>query len=55
MTCNADDATIDSAMISMGKSLSKQVIAEGVETPVQSAFLLALHAMRVKAIISVVR
>lgn len=43
MTCNADDATIVSAMISMRKSLSKQVIAEGVETPEQSAFLLALH------------
>ncbi|MGZ7124107.1 MAG: EAL domain-containing protein [Halobacteriota archaeon] len=39
MTSNADDATIVSAMISMGKSLNKQVIAEGV----QSAFLLALN------------
>ena len=43
MTSNPDDATIVSAVISMGKSLKKRVIAEGVETPQQYAFLLAQH------------
>ncbi|MGZ4990879.1 MAG: putative bifunctional diguanylate cyclase/phosphodiesterase [Methylobacter sp.] len=43
MTSNPEDATIVSAVISMGTSLKKQVIAEGVETPEQSAFLHAQH------------
>lgn len=38
---NTDDATIVSAVINMGKSLKKRVIAEGVETPDQYAFLIA--------------
>ena len=36
---NADDASIVSAMISMGKNLRVRVVAEGVETPEQLAFL----------------
>lgn len=43
ITSNPDDATIVSAVISMGKSLKQRVIAEGVETPEQYAFLLAHH------------
>lgn len=38
---NPDDATIVQAVISMGKSLHKRVIAEGVETQQQYEFLLA--------------
>ena len=36
---NADDATVVSAVIGMGRSLKQRVIAEGVETPEQLAFL----------------
>jgi diguanylate cyclase (GGDEF)-like protein len=41
MSSNADDATIVSAVIGMGKSLKKRIIAEGVETQEQCAFLKA--------------
>ena len=41
MGANPDDATIVSAVISMGKSLKQRVIAEGVETSEQYGFLRA--------------
>lgn len=41
MSGNPDDATIVSAVISMGKSLRQRVIAEGVETSEQYGFLRA--------------
>jgi diguanylate cyclase (GGDEF)-like protein/PAS domain S-box-containing protein len=40
---DVDDASIVSAMIGMGKSLKQRVIAEGVETEAQLAFLRTLH------------
>ncbi|MEO8767787.1 MAG: EAL domain-containing protein [Nitrosospira sp.] len=43
MTSNPDHATIVSTVISLGKSLKLRLIAEGVETPEQHAFLLAQH------------
>ena len=36
---DTDDATIVSAVIAMGRSLKQRVVAEGVETPEQLAFL----------------
>jgi EAL domain-containing protein (putative c-di-GMP-specific phosphodiesterase class I) len=39
---NPDDASIVSAVINMGKSLRKRVIAEGIETAEQLALLRAL-------------
>lgn len=41
LSTNPDDATIVQAVISMGKSLHQRVIAEGVETQEQYAFLKA--------------
>ena len=41
ITSKPDDATIVSAVISMGKNLKHSVIAEGVETAEQYAFLRA--------------
>ncbi len=43
VTSNPNDAIIVSTVISMGKSLKQHIIAEGVETPEQYAFLLAQH------------
>jgi diguanylate cyclase len=39
ITVDSDDATIISAMIDIGKSLKRRVIAEGVETREQLDFL----------------
>jgi diguanylate cyclase len=43
ITSNPDDATIVSAVINMGRSLKQRVIAEGVETREQFAFLQSQH------------
>jgi diguanylate cyclase (GGDEF)-like protein/PAS domain S-box-containing protein len=43
ITTDPDDAPIVSAAISMGRSLKQRVIAEGVETQEQFAFLQAQH------------
>ena len=40
---DADDATIVAAVIGTGKTLKQRVIAEGVETQEQLAFLQARH------------
>jgi len=40
---DTDDANIVAAVIGMGKSLKQRVIAEGVETDAQLAFLLDRH------------
>jgi EAL domain-containing protein (putative c-di-GMP-specific phosphodiesterase class I) len=42
-SCTVGAALIVSAVIGMGKSLRHRVIAEGVETPEQLAFLQAQH------------
>jgi len=41
ITDDPDDSSIVSAIIVMGKSLKQRVIAEGIETEAQLAFLLA--------------
>jgi len=43
ITTDPDDAIIVSAMIGMGRNLKQRVIAEGIETPEQLAFLRAKH------------
>jgi diguanylate cyclase (GGDEF)-like protein/PAS domain S-box-containing protein len=45
ITTDPDNAPIVSAAISMGKNLRQRVIAEGVETPEQLAFLRAQHCV----------
>ena len=43
MSSNTDDASIVNAVVSMGKSLRKRIIAEGVESAEQYDCLLALQ------------
>jgi EAL domain-containing protein (putative c-di-GMP-specific phosphodiesterase class I) len=39
LATDADDASIVSSIVDMGKNLNMRVVAEGVETPEQCAFL----------------
>lgn len=43
VTADSDDSTIVNAIISMGKSLKYLVVAEGIETPGQKAYLQSHH------------
>jgi EAL domain-containing protein (putative c-di-GMP-specific phosphodiesterase class I) len=43
ITADSDDCSIVSAIIGMGRNLKQRVIAEGIETPEQLAFLQARH------------
>ena len=43
ITADPDDSTIVSAIIDMGKNLKQRVIAEGIETQEQLAFLQSRH------------
>ena len=43
ITADPNDSPIVSAIIDMGKNLKQRVIAEGIETQVQLAFLQAHH------------
>src|ERR1700730_1580790 len=45
ITANPDDSTIVSAIIDMGRNLKQRVIAEGIETQEQLAFLQARHCL----------
>jgi EAL domain-containing protein (putative c-di-GMP-specific phosphodiesterase class I) len=46
LVTDADDASVVSAVINMGKSLHKLVVAEGVETREQLSFLEAQHCQQ---------
>jgi len=43
ITGESSDSPIITAVISMGRSLNQRVVAEGIETPEQLAFLRAHH------------
>ena len=43
ITANSDESSIVSAIIGMGQNLKQRVIAEGIETPQQLAFLQSRH------------
>ena len=55
ITTSADDTTIVTAMISMGRSLKLRVVAEGVETQEELAFLQAHHCDEAQGFISAAR